>query len=317
MIAVAPKLPNFGGRIFADAPAMVLVLAALWLASLRRPLPAGAVFAAAVLVKVSALTALPTLLVLIALETRPRACAARGRGGGSAARRGRRARLHPRSRRHLAAAAVGYHLHSNGKPGFDGRHQLERFFAPKTPVPLVHGRARSPSSALVWRRAWPLWLWAALRGRLRAPLPAAARQPPPGTALCVCDAGGRFARPRRAAARGLALVAVALAAGALVFAAGWVQQLHRVGLDREPEDPRARAPRPRGSNGSRGPTSVVIIDQPIVAFLAHRRVPRQLRRHREPSLRHRLADGGRGPAGDADRAWLRSSPGRAFYDRRR
>src|SRR5207247_10558617 len=51
MIAIAPKLGDFGGRVFADQCAMVLVVAALLLVAARQPLAAGAVFAAAVLVK--------------------------------------------------------------------------------------------------------------------------------------------------------------------------------------------------------------------------------------------------------------------------
>src|SRR6185312_2750316 len=51
MIAIAPKLGDFGGRIFADQCAMVLVVVALFLVAVRIPLAGGAVFAAAVLVK--------------------------------------------------------------------------------------------------------------------------------------------------------------------------------------------------------------------------------------------------------------------------
>src|SRR5205814_5648237 len=70
MIAIAPKLGDFGGRVFADQCAMVLVVVALWLVAVRQPLPAGALLAAAVLVKLSALTALPTVVALLALERR-------------------------------------------------------------------------------------------------------------------------------------------------------------------------------------------------------------------------------------------------------
>ena len=37
LIAVAPTLPELGGRIYADGVAMALVLVALWLAVVRRP----------------------------------------------------------------------------------------------------------------------------------------------------------------------------------------------------------------------------------------------------------------------------------------
>src|SRR4051812_25195888 len=51
LIATAPTLPELGGRIYADGVAMAFVLASLWLAATRRGYAAGAVFAAAVLVK--------------------------------------------------------------------------------------------------------------------------------------------------------------------------------------------------------------------------------------------------------------------------
>jgi hypothetical protein len=72
---------------------------------------------------------------------------------------------------------------------------------------------------------------------------------------------------RRLRPRALALAA---AAGALVLAAGWIQQLHRVRLDRAPEALTAAAAR---LDRVTRPDQVVISDQPIVAFLAHRRVP--------------------------------------------
>ena len=71
-------------------------------------------------------------------------------------------------------------------------------------------------------------------------------------------------------------VVVAIAAGALVLAAGWVQQLHRVRLDNGPEEKRQAALLEAAAARLAGLTSPgrrVISDQPIVAFLAHRQVP--------------------------------------------
>src|SRR5439155_10685280 len=57
---------------------------------------------------------------------------------------------------------------------------------------------------------------------------------------------------------------------------GWVQQLHRVRLDNGPEEKRQaallKAAAARLAELTR-PGQLVISDQPIVAFLAHRRVP--------------------------------------------
>jgi hypothetical protein len=55
-----------------------------------------------------------------------------------------------------------------------------------------------------------------------------------------------------------------------VLAAGWIQQLHRVRLDRAPETLTAAAAQ---LDRVTRPGQVVISDQPIVAFLAHRQVP--------------------------------------------
>jgi 4-amino-4-deoxy-L-arabinose transferase-like glycosyltransferase len=310
MIAFAPKLPNFGGRIFADAPAMVLVLAALWLASLRRPLPAGAVFAAAVLVKVSALTALPTLLVLIALR-RDRGRALLEGAAGAALLIAVLALVYIHDLGGIWRGAVNYHLHSKGNLGFDGRHELEGFFAPKTPFTWLTLAALAVLP-LVWRRVWPLWLWAVLasvfilryhplRDNHLLVLPYAFAIPA-GVSLGLAA--------RRLGTRALA---VALAAGALVFAAGSVQQLHRVRLDLLPEDPLLVAAAARLEQVTR-PDQLVITDQPIVAFLAHRRVPGNY----VDTASFRFDTGSLTEAGV-----LRDSKqvaavvaGRAFYDRR-
>jgi len=269
MIAIAPKLPNFGGRIFADAPAMALVLAALWLASLRRPLPAGAVFAAAVLVKVSALTALPTLIVLMTLG-RKRTRALLEGAAGAALLIAIFALIYIRDLRGIWNGAVTYHVNSRGIPALNGRHQLEGFFALTTPF-LWLTLAALALLPFVWRRVWPLWLWALL-----ASVFILRYQPLHDNHLLVLPyafavpAGVTFGlvsqrlRPR--------VLAVALAAGALVLAAGWVQQLHRVRLDLTPEDPALVALAARLDHVTT-PDQLVISDQPIVPVLAHRRVP--------------------------------------------
>jgi hypothetical protein len=124
---------------------------------------------------------------------------------------------------------------------------------------------------LVWRRVWPFWLWSVLasvfvlryqplRDNNLLVLPYAFAIP---VGLTLALAAQRL-RPR--------LLAVALAAGALLFAAGWIQQLHRVRLDKQPEDPALIAAAAKLERLTR-PDQVVISDQPIVAFFAHRRVP--------------------------------------------
>ncbi|MDP9285255.1 MAG: hypothetical protein M3P41_09960, partial [Actinomycetota bacterium] len=67
-LTIAPPLDLFGYQVIADTPALALMLLALGLASLATPLAAvgaGAVFAAAISVKLTAVTVLPALLWLI------------------------------------------------------------------------------------------------------------------------------------------------------------------------------------------------------------------------------------------------------------
>jgi 4-amino-4-deoxy-L-arabinose transferase-like glycosyltransferase len=271
MIAIAPKLGDFGGRIFADQCAMVIVIVALWLVAIGQPLPGGAVFAAAVLVKVSALTALPTIVLLLALQRR-RARALLEAGAGALVLVAVVALVFIRDLGSIWADAVTYHVDSSRKingPLF-GRHEFEGFFALRTPFLWLTVLALV-LLPLVWRRVWPYWAWALL-----ASVFVLRYQPLRDNTLLVLPYA--FAVPaglslglaaRRLTAR---VLAAAVAAGALVLAAGWVQQLHRVRLDKLPEDPRLITAAARLDELTT-PGQRVISDQPIVAFLADRRVP--------------------------------------------
>ena len=269
MIAIAPKLGDFGSRVFADQLAMVLVVLSLWLVSMRRPLPAGAVFAGAVLVKLSALTALPTIVVLLWVDARRLRNLVEA-AAGALVLVAVFALVYVRDLSGIWAGAVTYHRKSTFITGLHGRHQLLGFLALKTPFfwLTVVALALLP---LVWRRVWPFWLWALL-----AAVFILRYQPLRDNQLLVLPYA--FAIPaglslglavRRLSPRG---IAVALAAGALAFAAGWIQQLHRVRLDKLPEDPALIQAAARLERLTR-PNQLVISDQPIVAFLAHRRVP--------------------------------------------
>ncbi len=269
MIAIAPKLGDFGGRVFADQLGMVLVVAALWLLAIQRPLPAGAVLAAAALVKLNTLTALPTVLALLALERR-RARALLEAAAGALVLVGVFALVYIRDLGAIWSGAVSYHLDSRHITGLIGRHQFEGFFALKTPF-LWLTLAAVALLPLVWRRVWPYWLWGILaavfvlryqplRDNNLLVLPYAFAIP---AGISLGLAGQRL-RPR--------LLALAIGAGALALAAGWIQQLHRVRFDKAPENPVLIDAAARLDRLTR-PDQLVISDQPIVAFLAHRRVP--------------------------------------------
>jgi 4-amino-4-deoxy-L-arabinose transferase-like glycosyltransferase len=270
LVAISPKLSYLGGQVFADLPAMVLVLGSFVALSRRRMVLAGGLFAAALLVKLSAVAALPTLLVLLALEParRRRLLAA---AAGAAVVFAVTALVFVRDLRPLWTDGVIYHLRSRAQIGVSGSHQYAAFFNVRTPFCwfVIAGLA---FSLLHWRRVWPYWIWTVAasvfvleyhplreNGLLAVPYSLAV---PAGLGLGLT--ASRLPR---------FVLAPAIAAAAAGFAAGWVQQLHLIRHDiLEPEDPalvRAAAQLGRVTN----PGDLVISDQPIVALLAHRRVP--------------------------------------------
>ena len=119
-------------------------------------------FAAAVLVKLSAVTAAPTLVVLLRSS-------ASGAGGGcveaaigAAVLVAVLAILYARDLRGIWDGAFGYHLDTTGVNGLSGRHQLANFFDTSLhTVFLWFTVAGLAASVAVWRRVWFLWLWPA------------------------------------------------------------------------------------------------------------------------------------------------------------
>jgi 4-amino-4-deoxy-L-arabinose transferase-like glycosyltransferase len=272
LIAVAPTLPEFGGRIYADPPAVALVMVSLWLAATRRAFAAGAFLAAALSVKLSAITAIPTALVLLAL-TPPRRRPLLVAAAGAAAVVAVLALVFVRDLGGIWDGAFAYHVDSKTAEEVNGAHQLRNLFSLRTPFTWIVV-AGIVASVREWRRVWPLWLWPAatvlfvltyhpLRDNHLIPVPYSFAVPA-GIAIGLAA--------RRLHGRALAVVC---AAAALVLAAGWVQQLHRVDLGRGPEDPAILAAAARlGTLTS--PGDLVVADQPIVAVLAHRQVPPSL-----------------------------------------
>ena len=270
-LAMAPKLSYFGAGIYADMPAMVLVVASLYLVSRRMAYAAGAVFAAAVLVKLSALTALPTVVALLALE-QPRTRRLLDALAGAAGVVIVTALVFVHDLRGIWTGAVTYHLRSRHEINdLSGRHELFGFFSVNTPFfwVVVAGLV---ATAFTWRRLWPYWLWAALASWFEVEyVPLRENQIvvlPFSFAIATGLALGLAAQrlPRR-------LVLPAAGAVALACAAGWLQQYHLVTRDMvTPENPalvQAAAELRRVTR----PNDLVISDQPIVAFLAHRHTP--------------------------------------------
>ena len=210
-------------------------------ASRRRSLAAGAVFAAAVLGEAERGDG--------GADAR-RPARARGRRGGGRcstrrpARRAlvarARARLRPRPRRDLGRRVL-YHFDttraSKGLGGCAPARELLRH-EPAHAVPLVHRSRACSRRCSQWRRVWPLWLWPARARAVRAHVPAAARQPPDPAPVRVRGPDRGRARARRASgSTGGARGRDRGRRVAVLLAGGWVQQLHRVDLDRVAENP--------------------------------------------------------------------------------
>jgi hypothetical protein len=276
LLVVAPPLDLFGYQVIADTPALALTLLSLGLATLAAPgaaLAAGAVFGAALSVKLTALTALPSLVWLL--------------------------------RRRTAFAAVGFaivvgllliaHLHALGDLWASGVTYHEK--ARSTPAVIPHPDrqivdqipSRTPffwlaivaalvgvALAAVRRplRVWPLWLWVALGVSflfLHVPLHYNHLIVFP---FALAVAGGATLGAAIERLRWLTWP-VAVAAVALVLAAAYVQQWHRVALARTPQ-PASDIAAARTLERLTAPGALTVDDRPIISFLAHRRVVGQL-----------------------------------------
>jgi dolichyl-phosphate-mannose-protein mannosyltransferase len=274
VLAVAPPYPSFAASVMADLPGTVLALLSLacLLAARRRPLlvvPGGLLFAAAEWVKLDAFILLLPVLAYVALRLlRPRAFLVAA--GISAAATGVGLAVLGRSLPDVWHGAVSYHLAARKVPGAeDNWHALRDFFELRQPFTWLIAFALLAALALRPRLRLPLWpLWAtagvaALFLLWHRPLHdnhlvllSVALAAPVGVSLG--EAIGR-----------LRLVAVGVA---LLVAAGYVQETRR--LDRN------AAPLPteltwavRQVDAHSSPSQLVVSDQPIVAVLAHRRMP--------------------------------------------
>jgi len=283
LLAVAPPYPTFAARISADLPAYVLGLLALtclaYAGERRRVLLfglAGALFAASVSVKLSALTLIVPLIglgVVRRASVREAATAVTGAAGVAiavlAASGG--------ALQDLWFGAVTYHRRAREVPGPGVEANAERvldFLDPRTPfgwlVPLallalllIRPRLRLP--------LWPLWLWAAVTALLlvwhqplhdnHLVLLAVVLAVPAGIVLgaTVRELDG---------ARAL----VAASGLALALAAGYAQESRRLERNQSAE-PAGVERAAREVKARTNPDQLVVTDRPIIAFIADRRVP--------------------------------------------
>ena len=276
MLVVAPPLDLFGYQVIADTPCLALTLLSLGLATLAGPgaaLAAGAVFGAALSVKLTALTALPALVWLL----RRRAPFA---GGGFAIVVGLLLIAHLHALGDLWTSGVTYHDRARSTPAVipHPHRQILDQIPLRTPffwlaiagavVAVALAAARRPL------RVAALWSWVVLGVvflLVHAPLHYNHLIVFPFT-LAVATGGTLGAALDRVQGRLGPAAGVALAA---VLAAGYVQQLHRVRVAEAPE-PRTTIAGARALERLTPPTARTIDDRPIISFLAHRRVVGQL-----------------------------------------
>jgi hypothetical protein len=275
-LTVAPPLDLFGYQVIADTPALALMVLALGLASLTAPLAAvgaGVVLAAAVSVKLTAITVLPALLWLIRRRLIAGAL-------GFAVTTAALLVAHAGALGALWASGVTYHEKARHTPEviphphrqiFDQIPHTTPFFAlacVSVAVAILAFVLRRPL------RVWPLWSWVVLAVAfllVHGPLhynhlvlfPYALAVAAGGTLGALLDR-----LPRTAFRIGAAVIV-------LIVGAGWIQQLHRVDASRstEPASNVAAASALRRLTPS---DALTVDDRPIISFLAHRRVVGQL-----------------------------------------
>lgn len=294
LLAVAHPYPTFAFRISADLPGLVLALFALaaFLHAARRgrhatafAAGAGALAAAAVLVKLSAGTVLvPLALYAAVLRVGPRRVGAFA--AGAALVLAVVLLPHAGVLGDLWHGAVSYHSAARDVPGPGLRANLEHFghlIDPRAKNALFWLAPLGIASSLALPRArvrlglplWPLWCWG-LVGELfllwHRPLHdnhdvllAVSLAPPVAIALV---AALEHVPRRRDVLLGAALVA-------LVLAGGYAKELRDVVRARGPEPDEVSWAVAQLRERTR-PDEVVATDRPIVAFLARRRVPGDL-----------------------------------------
>jgi hypothetical protein len=271
-LIIAPPLDLFGWQVLADGPTLALTLLALGLATLPgtvAAVAAGAVFGAAFTVKITALTALPTMvwllrrrsllgtasfLVVVCLELLAHAGAL-----GSLWQSG--VRYHEKAR---STPAVIPHPH----------HQIVSQIPHATPFFWLAIAAGVLAVGFFARRrplgTGPLWVWVGLsvvfllvqkplheNHLINFPFP-----------LAVASGATIGAAALRAPARVRMTLFPALA---LVITAAYVQQWHRVQLAKTPE-PASNVAAARALTRLTDPGDHTVDDRPIISFLAHRRV---------------------------------------------
>ncbi len=272
ILVIAPPLDLFGGQVIADTPALALTVLSLGLATLGGPLAAvaaGAVFGAALSVKLTALTAAPAILWFLR-DRLVRAFLAFGIFWAVLLL------VHVTALGDLWASGVTYHRKSGSTPNviphphrqiFDQIPHTTPFFV------LAIVAAIAGVAFFVIRRplgVWPVWSWVALSlAFLFVYKPLHYNHLIIFPFSLAVATGATIGATLQRVPRVIAVVV------ALADAAGSVHQLHRVDIARAPE-PATNVAAAHALERLTHAGTLTVDDRPIVSFLAHRRVVGQL-----------------------------------------
>jgi hypothetical protein len=268
LLVITPPLDLFGAQVIADAPALALTVLALGLATLGGPVAAvaaGAVFGAALSIKLTAITAAPAALWFLRRRLR---LAFAGFGAVVAAV----LLAHAGALGDLWTSGVTYHRQAGSTPAVIPHPHRQIFDQIPHTTPFVVLAIAAVVVAVtfaVLRRplgVWPLWSWVVLSLAFLLvyhPLHYNHLILFPYS-LAVASGATLGAAVRTAPRAIVAVLAVALAAG-------YVQQLHRADAARTPE-PASNVAAARALGTLTRPGTLTVDDRPIVSFLAHRRV---------------------------------------------
>ena len=286
LFLIAFPLPLYATRVLSDPSSLVLALAAVALAATARRNPEGLLLAAASgaafglgsLVKLYAVLALPTIALLLASGT------------GRARRRLLAAALgfalpilltvlaNVRALPELWDAVVTYHRDASGIEILDNVDAVTGVFNARMPFGWLVALAMALALAAAARRrsvqTAALWLWPVLVCALLLWHDPLLEHHIAAMAVSLVPAAGvtlgsaiRDLPPRWMLVAGAAL--------ALVFVAGYAQQVRRLDSEVRPEEPGivwAGGELARSTT----PDELVVSDLPLSAYLADRRVPGEL-----------------------------------------
>ena len=273
LLTIAPPLDLFGFQVIADEPSLAVTALAVGIATLAgvpAAVLAGAILAAGVSVKLTAVTAVPAILWLLGRRRIVPALT------GASVVAAVLLAAHARAISDLWTSGVTYHSDARSTPAVipHPHRQILDQIPHGTPF-FVLGVVSviAALAALALRRplrVWPLWSWVVLSVAflfLHAPLHYNHLIVFPYT-LAIAVAATTGAAVHRLP---LQWARVALSVIVVALVAGFVQQLHRVDLARAAE-PSSNIAAARALEHLTRPSDRTIDDRPIISFLAHRRV---------------------------------------------